>query len=152
MSATTTIVSHKMARLQRQRRQNRKHHHTKPRLDFLPVELQLSILETVSSCEDLMMLVASCRTLRAVYVYHKKKILARVLQGTLGHAFIEACMLQHWRGNIDITEEDERWPEGPYRHIQLRFLHDWYEHSTAGVGDQIRNMKRLLTAEDFEES
>lgn len=165
MSATPIILSHKKARLRRRQNQNRGR--PKPRLDLLPVELQLAILETVSSCEDLEALVASSPTIRAVYYEYKKTILAHVIQATLGEAFIEACMLQHWRSNIDTygtetREENEAevdgpdlaavCPQAPYRHIRLKFLHDWYEHNTASAEDQIQNMKDLLTADDFEQS
>ncbi|KAG8160842.1 hypothetical protein KVR01_009106 [Diaporthe batatas] len=138
-----------MARHRRKRTQNQ----GQSRLERLPFELQLVILENMSSCEDLTLLVATSYTLCAVYDQYKKSILAIVIQRTLGEAFIEACMLQHWRNNIDTNfGENEPWDlDQPYRHIQLKFIHEWCEHSTASSEDQIQTMKRLLTAEDFEQ-
>lgn len=41
------------------------------------------------------------------------------------------------------------WPRGPYRHIQLKFLHDYDKLALDDAEDQARHMRSLLTAEDF---
>ncbi|POS77353.1 hypothetical protein DHEL01_v204256 [Diaporthe helianthi] len=158
-----------MARLQRKQKQRQ--HQPEQHLNLLPVELLLIILENVSRYEDLASLIASSPKFLAVYMHYKKTILAQITQKTLGHAFIEACMLQHWQNRVDYYGENTdngtqvgqrvlflRWLERLERrfqrhdrHIQLKFLHDLGEHASATIEDQIRNMKNLLTVEDFEQ-
>jgi hypothetical protein len=188
MSGPLNTLSNKMAR-QRRHKQEQPRVQLLPRIELLPVELQLIILENVCSVEDLNSLILSSPTYRATFHAHKKTVLAHVLQATLGDAFIEACMVQHWQSNLNNYEEDERdsskrsmiegwlsgfnghetthgqdnesetnhaipvepWPQGPYRHIQLKFLHDYDQHAMVGAGDQVRNMKRLLAVQDFEQ-
>lgn len=157
-----------MARLRR--KQKRKEY----RIELLPVELQLVILTNLSSSEDLASLIIASRPYHATYLMYKKSILSAVAQATLGDLFVHACMLQHWQGNLDSYAEDEDdarvfldwlhelvsrqltsaadmtpWPRGPYRHIQLKFLHDYDKLALDDAEDQARHMRSLLTAEDF---
>lgn len=78
-----------------------------PRLELLPVELQLAILENLASCEDLTSLTIASRSYHATYVRHKKLILPQVTQATLGDLFVDACMLHHWEHNINNYTEDQ---------------------------------------------
>lgn len=154
-----------------------------PRLELLPVELQLAILGSLSSCEDLTSLSIASRLYHATYLRHKKIVLCQVAQATLGDQFVDACMLHHWEHNINNYTEDQDdtesslllqwqrslgseqhtgtrvetrgaahsqpWPRGPYRHIQLKFLHDYDTMAMADAQDQAKHMRGLLTEEDF---
>lgn len=74
---------------------------------------------------------------------------------------VEGCMLLHWQRNLSshqLTSADvdtrravdvTPWPRGPYRHIQLKFLHDYDKLALDDPEDQARHMQSLLTAEDF---
>ncbi|KAK7698376.1 hypothetical protein SLS64_012624 [Diaporthe eres] len=170
-----------MARTRQKQKQKQKQ--KQPRLELLPVELQLTILENLASCEDLTSLTIASRSYHATYLRHKKLVLSEVTQATLGDVFVDACMLQHWEHNINNYTEDQDdiessmllqwqsklgdhepteteveardavdaqpWPRGPYRHIQLKFLHDYDKLALADTEDQVKYMRGLLTVEDF---
>lgn len=164
-------------------RQNQKQKQRQSRLELLPVELQLTILENLASCEDLTSLTIASRSYHATYLRHKKLVLSEVTQATLGDLFVDACMLHHWEHNINNYTEDQDdiessmllqwqsklgnhqptdtkvetrdavdaqpWPRGPYRHIQLKFLHDYDKLALADAQDQVKYIRGLLTVEDF---
>lgn len=164
-------------------RTRQKQKQRQPRLELLPVELQLTILENLSDCEDLTSLIIASRPYHMTYLRHKKLILSEVTQATLGDLFVDACMLHHWEHTINSYTEDQddiessmllqwqkdlstrqptateaqarhavdtqTWPRGPYRHIQLKFLHDYDKLALADTKDQVKYMRGLLTAEDF---
>lgn len=145
------------------------------RLELLPVELQLSILENVSSRDDLTSLTIASRPYNATYFRYKKLIVSQVTRSELGNMFVDACMLYHWKHNINSYTEVEDdgesslsshqpteseaeaepavdmqpWPTGPYRHIQLKFLHDCDKLTMAGPEYQAKSMRKLFTVEDF---
>ncbi|KAL2275197.1 hypothetical protein FJTKL_02422 [Diaporthe vaccinii] len=164
-------------------RQEQKQKQRQSRLELLPVELQLTILENLASCEDLTSLTIASRSYHATYLRHKKLVLSEVAQATLGDLFVDACMLHHWEHNINNYTEDQDdiesskllqwqsqlgnhqpidaevetrdavdaqpWPRGPYRHIQLKFLHDYDKLALADTEDQFKYLRGLLTVEDF---
>lgn len=161
------------ARLRRKQKRN------ELMLELLPVELQLAILTNLSSSEDLASLIVASRPYHATYLGYKKQILCAITQATLGDLFVHACMLQHWQGNLNSLTADEdggfersmrlqwlrnlgshqltsadvddimTWPLGSYRHIQLKFLHDYDKLALEDPEYQARHMRSLLTAEDF---
>lgn len=142
------------------RRRQRKQRQPVPapnRIEFLPVELQLTILEHVSSLEDLVNLIEASHSFHLTYLGYIKTVIAHVTQATLGDAFVEACMLQYWQRYVDTgyrdteNESDGHWPSGPYRHIQLKFIHDYGQLAMADIGHQIKHFRRLFTLEDFAE-
>ncbi|KAG6356522.1 hypothetical protein INS49_015910 [Diaporthe citri] len=88
-------------------RTRQKQKQRQPRLELLPVELQLAILGNLASCEDLTSLTIASRSYHATYLRHRKLILSEVTQATLGDLFVDACMLHHWEHNINNYTEDE---------------------------------------------
>lgn len=73
----------------------------------------------------------------------------------------ESSMLLQWQSNLASDQHKETrvettdavhtqpWPRGPYRHIQLKFLHDYDTLAMADAEDQAKHMRGLLTVEDF---
>lgn len=75
-----------------------------------------------------------------------------------------SVMLHNWHSNLGScgpTENEgdrvksthifdtQPWPRGPYRHIQLKFLHDYDQQAMADDDAQARHVWKLLTADDF---
>ncbi|KAK2603372.1 hypothetical protein N8I77_009836 [Diaporthe amygdali] len=134
-------------------------------LELLPAELQLAILERLSSCEDLTSLTIASRSYHNQYIAYKKGVLSQVTQNILGDSFVDACMLHRWRRTLGTYHpsstldtghglstdavDAQQWPRGPYRHVQLKFLHDCDSYALLDAEKQVALMRGLLTLEDF---
>lgn len=73
----------------------------------------------------------------------------------------QSSMLLQWQNSLGSHQPTENevetrhathaqpWPRGPYRHIQLKFLHDYDKLAMDATEDQVKFMRDLLTVDDF---
>lgn len=128
------------------------------RLELLPVELRLIVLEHIPNYRDLTALIMASRPYHAAYLGYRKTTVSRLAQAMLGDSFVDACVLRLWEGHLNRHPGDggdklgryqRQWPPGPYRHVQVKFIHDWDRYATFEEGDLLKLMQGLLTARDF---